>query len=336
MIDSFVSVVFVVDEVTPDLTPFLKAVRGELARSFLGHETIVVANTSDPAMRTAALRLTDEVADLQVFVLARRVDSNTAATAGLDAALGDVTVSAVPILDPPDVIVSAAEIVAGGVPVVYGADSRRVASTGRLVYRVLGRGFARAMQRSTGVEVPHNVGGLTAVSRQVLNNWSANRDRARLLRLMPALAGSPYSVLSYESSAGSPVPKRTIRSAVVDDARAMTSASSAPIRAAWVLGLVGSGLNLLYALAVVIIALAKGSVVEGWVSLSLQASGMFFLVFLILAIVAEYIFRLSEAMHERPLYRIAAEATSATESLRQRLNLADGAGVPDPTVDDNR
>jgi len=115
----------------------------------------------------------------------------------------------------------------------------------------------------------------------------------------------------------------------------MASASSAPIRAAWILGLVGSGLNLLYAVGVVIIALAKGSVVEGWVSLSLQASGMFFLVFLILAIIAEYIFRLSEAAHDRPIYRISAESTSAAESLRERLNLAEDAST-DAAADGGR
>ncbi len=335
MIDSFVSVVLVVSEVTPELSDYLTDLRTELASSFVGHETIVVANSRDAQTRAAALDLTDDIPDLQVFVLARRVDDNTATTAGLDAALGDVTVTASALLDPPDVIVAAASLVTGGVPVVYGADSRRVVGTGRIVYRTLGRGFARAMQLSTGLEVPRNVAGVTAVSRQVLNSWLANRDRAHLLRLMPALAGSHYSVLPYESNPTIPTPTRSVRIAVRDDARAMASASSAPIRAAWILGLIGSGLNLLYAVGVVIIALAKGSVVEGWVSLSLQAAGMFFLVFLILAIIAEYIFRLSEATHDRPIYRISAESTSAAESLRERLNLAEDAST-DAAADGGR
>jgi hypothetical protein len=76
-------------------------------------------------------------------------------------------------------------------------------------------------------------------------------------------------------------------------------------------GLLGALLNLAYAGYVVVIYLSRNAVAEGWTTLSLQISGMFFLVCLILAVMSEYVGAILGEVRSRPLYFIADESNSS-------------------------
>ena len=69
----------------------------------------------------------------------------------------------------------------------------------------------------------------------------------------------------------------------------------------------GSLSNLLYSLYVVLILIFKSDVAPGWVTLSLQQSGMFFLISLVLLIISEHITNLSYLTNEGPLFYISEE-----------------------------
>ena len=56
-------------------------------------------------------------------------------------------------------------------------------------------------------------------------------------------------------------------------------------------------------------------------SLSLQSAGMFFLLSVILALLAEYVFQVVQRTAEHPLYGIAEETSSAALSIKDRLNV---------------
>ncbi len=72
-----------------------------------------------------------------------------------------------------------------------------------------------------------------------------------------------------------------------------------------------SFLNLVYIGYVFAVRIFKTRVAEGWMTLSLQNAGMFLLLFLILAVVTEYVGRILDETRERPLYYIAEEANSS-------------------------
>ena len=60
-----------------------------------------------------------------------------------------------------------------------------------------------------------------------------------------------------------------------------------------------------------VIFLIKPNVAQGWTTLSLQLSGMFFFVCLILAVLSEYVGTILGEVRSRPLYFIAQEANSS-------------------------
>ena len=87
--------------------------------------------------------------------------------------------------------------------------------------------------------------------------------------------------------------------------------STRPLRYVALLGLLASLLNALYLVYVLVIALFKAHVAEGWITQSASVSGMFLFLFLILSVLAEYVGRLLEESRDRPLYFVAEERQSS-------------------------
>ena len=108
----------------------------------------------------------------------------------------------------------------------------------------------------------------------------------------------------------------------------MVATTRGPMRLMTLLSLFGAVANLVYSIYVIIIAIAKENVAPGWVTLSLQQSGMFFLFSLVLLMLSEYILHMARLSQEGPPYHVAQEFTSAVMTRRQRLNIEETYAIP--------
>lgn len=312
----FVSVVVTADPAAADLGPRLRRLEAALETEFAAHELVLVlVGAADEQVRAELTALVAGEANLQVLALASGRSEELAFTAGLDIALGDVVVIARLEVDPPDAVVRCAQLLVAHAPAVYGIDRRRTATWGQRRVLALGRALAR---RSLGVPVPTVSLGLAGFRRDVLTEWMARRDRDRVLRLLPAMTGGDYSVLPYD---GEQRDRRSLESAgqVV---RSLLHASARPLRLAVWLSVAVCAVNVVYALYVLVIGVFRGAV-EGWVSLSLQASVMFFFLGVVAAVMAEYTYQSVTAASGSPLYRVSFEATSTRLGPREALNVED-------------
>ena len=77
------------------------------------------------------------------------------------------------------------------------------------------------------------------------------------------------------------------------------------------IGLAAAGANVLYMVYVVMVYILKDEIMEGWTTLSLQSSGQFLFITLILAAVSEYVGRSFGRLRGRPLYYVMDEKESA-------------------------
>lgn len=87
------------------------------------------------------------------------------------------------------------------------------------------------------------------------------------------------------------------------------------------MSLLGAAANLLYSIYVLAVWLLKPDVAPGWVSLSLQQSGMFFLISMVLLVLGEYILHMARLSSEGPAYHVAQEFTSARIIRKEKLNI---------------
>lgn len=314
---TFLSVVVVADGADDAVQEHLAELDAALARTYPVHEVVLVLTASRGRLLWAR-RLAEKQANLQVLGLLHDATDEVAFTAGLDGALGDVVVTARLGVDAPEDIVRCAGLVGEEHAVVVGVDTS--APSGRKVALRATRALA---SRSMGSDIASVSLGLRAYSRAALDAWLPRRDRDRVLRMLPIISGYSAAVMEY-----SPRPRARQRASTSarQVLRSIFYSSSRPLRFAVGLALTGSALNLLYALYVVAVGVFSGAV-EGWTSMSLQNSIMFFLLSVVIAIMAEFMYQSNETANERPVYRVAFEATSAVLEARDMLNVESETGT---------
>jgi hypothetical protein len=106
--------------------------------------------------------------------------------------------------------------------------------------------------------------------------------------------------------------------------RALVSNTQTPMRLVTTLSLFGAAANILYSIYVLAVGIFKADVEPGWMSLSLQQSGMFFLISLVLLVLGEYILHVVNLANDGPPYHIAQEFSSAPASRSARRNVEVG------------
>src|SRR5262249_47252681 len=105
-----------------------------------------------------------------------------------------------------------------------------------------------------------------------------------------------------------------------------------PMRAFSLLSGGAALLSVLYSVYVFAILLLKNKVAEGWASLSLQKARLFFLLFVVLAMLCEYISRMFSHTQARAPYFIKRETSSLSITSRSELNVVRQPSRPDPAA----
>lgn len=321
---TFLSVVVIADGAPADVERDLAALDAAVGAAYPVHEIVLVLSGSRARLAWARA-LAERQANLQVLGLVKPVRDEVAFTAGLDGALGDVVVTARLGVDAPDDVVRCASMIGDETAVVVGVDT--TAPPARRLALQLGRSLA---SRSMGDDIASVSLGLRAYSRLALDAWLPRRDRDRVLRMLPSISGYPTTVMEYQPGQRAQTrPSSSFRQVL----RSMFYASARPLRVAVAIALLASLVNMIYALYVVAVGMFRGAV-AGWTSMSLQMSLMFFLLSVVIAIMAEFMFQSNETANERPIYRVAFEATSSVLDARDMLNVeAEAAAVEEPTAD---
>ena len=302
---SFVSVVALCDG---DPEAELASISAAFQEHHPLHELVVTART-DPV---GPFRLPN----LHVLTVAAPADDRVRLAAALDRALGDVIVIVDPKRDDTRAMLQAAALVGSGEEAVYEVPARAAGGLRRWVHS---EGLS-SVSRAAGVPTPP-VAGVRACNREVLVGLLAHPDRDRLLAAFPAVTGHDWRALPTRTA--SPKGRTPLRWRLA----AVLAGSAAPLRWASALGVLAAVMNLAYSAYVVVINVVRGTV-EGWTSLSLQMSGMFLLLSIVLALIAEYLYQLVKRGRERPLYRVRTDASSPSRPSLERLNVEDPAGNP--------
>lgn len=288
---------------------FVRRLSGVLSGAFTNHEIILVDDLADGAASAPLRDLLKSVECLRVIRLSRRLTFDVAVTAGLESSIGDFVVIMDPRSDPPERIPEMVARAAEGIGIVVGVDVNpppRSWPTSRLAGL-----FHWYVRKFLGTDLIPNSTNFRVLSRQAVNAVVGIKGRYRQLRFLTSTVGYGRYTISYErlptGSTGGP----SFVTLVSEAADMLIANSTHPLRAVSLLGLVASGLNLLYLGYVVVIYLIKRDVAPGWTTLSMQTGGMFFLLFLLLAILSEYVGRILAESRVQPLYNVLDELNSS-------------------------
>ncbi len=327
------SVVFVVRNQATELQGALERAATVIGPLVSDYELIIVDNASadDSVARLKQLTSLDGLPNLQVYALTKEVDSDTAAWVGLENALGDFAIVIDPETDDiaflPEMLRHAAE----GADVVFANNQQKVRQT--LSYSLCAKGFNKLYKQFNGVDLEKDAPQYRMLSKKVINYILRHPAPALTYRHLPATAGFSRTNLEYNMPPRSNKPKR-LSGSFDRGARLLVSSTRKPMRMVSFLSIVGALSNLLYSVYVIAVGLFKDDVAPGWVTISLQQSGMFFLISLVLLVLGEYVLQLTHRVNEGPLYHVAQEFTSAVMTRRDKLNVevVQGGNTARPTA----
>jgi hypothetical protein len=326
----FLSVVFVVRKQYERNEKIISHAAAGIASLVSDYELIIVDNASDDTSVTVLKNLTGETGlpNLQVYALTKEVDADTASWVGLENALGDFVMVIDPLADDISFLPDMLDKAVSGADVVFARNAQKQVQS--MAYRTAYSVFNSLYKWFNGINLAKDAPQYRVLSKRVVNFILQHPQPALTYRHLPATGGFARVYLEYSAE-----PKLTgskhLWESIDRGMRLLVSTTRAPMRLVTALSLFGAVANLLYSLYVVAIGLLKTSVAPGWVSMSLQQSGMFFLISLVLLVLGEYILNMASLSNEGPLYHVGQEFTSARLTQREKLNIEVVGAVPAAT-----
>lgn len=316
----FLSAVFVVRNQSAGIEKILSEAAAVIAGIVADYELIVVDNASEDDSVRVLKRLTGEsgLANLQVYALTKEVDADTASWVGLENALGDFVVVVDPLVDDIGFIPQMLDQAVSGADVVFANNAQK--ATQSLAYRWANAVFHSLYNRFNGVHLAKEAPQYRILSKRVINFILQHPQPAVTYRHLPATGGFARAYLNYSSTPQASQPKRLWES-IDRGMRLLVSTTRAPMRLVTALSLFGAVSNLVYCVYVIAVGILKTNVAPGWISFSLQQSGMFFLISLVLLVLGEYILNMASLTNEGPLYHVGQEFTSARMTRLEKLNI---------------
>lgn len=284
------------------------------------YEIVIVDNASDDdsLLRLKMLTGAEGLPNLQVYALTKEVDADTASWVGLENALGDFVAVIDPLNDDIGFLPEMLDKAVSGADVVFANNKQKPAQS--IAYRGAYAIFNLLYKWFSGIHLAKEAPQYRVLSKCVVNFILQHPQPAVTYRHLPATGGFSRANLSYSAR---PKMSRTKRlgESIDRGMRLLVSTTRAPMRLVTSLSLFGAVANLVYSIYVVAIAFLKVDVAPGWVSLSLQQSGMFFLISLVLLVLGEYILNMVSLQNDAPLYHVGQEFTSARMTRREKLNI---------------
>lgn len=273
-------------------------------------EIILVDDGSTDDTAGAVKALLGKVRRIRYLRLSRPFGRDVALSAGIESAIGDFVVTLDPRTDPVEIIPTMISACRKSGGIVHGmAENPAPRSALREWAGGLFRNYCR---KHIGVDIKRGVSDFRVMSRQAVNALLQVREQSRYLRVLTLTLGYQHEFFPYTLQVrGGRGHTATWRAEAATAIDLLAANTRHPLRMVTLAGLLGAFLNLLYACYVVVVFLLKPTVAAGWTTLSLQLSGMFFFVCLILAVLSEYVGTILGEVRSRPLYFIAQELNSS-------------------------
>lgn len=317
--DIFVSVVLVPRRNAQDISDYCERLAARLLEAYTNYEVIVIDNAIDPITIQSVIALLESEPCFRVIRLSRAYSHDTAVMAGIEAAIGDYVVIANPALDPLDAIFAVvqknkkADVVQGISDIKPG---RAIAGS------FLRRAFYWYNRRYLNIDIPTQATYLIGLSRRAVRAITTSNRFDGHIRHIVKTIGYTHAEHLYHAKED-PTRTASLKTGVVEALEIVSSHSTHPLRfMSWV-GFFASMINLAYAIYVVVVALIKPHVAEGWTTMSLQLSGMFFILFLFMVVLSEYVGKILNEARRDARYLVMDELAS-TVSLADvaRKNIA--------------
>ena len=314
-INSFVSVVVLLEEDESIIEIYLKNLHQHLDECFDDYEIILIDKNSNDALMNKLDRLLTEIQSVRYLKLASSVHDDVALAAGMENAIGDFVILHSETEDPVGCIYDLVRMSLSGFDIVIGKSDQNQTFGYKFV-----RPLIRRLLISIGYNIPRNATKLRCLSRRAVNAVTRTGRFHHQFYVRINNTGYPFTVFNYKQSHSSGN-KRTLRKGLLQGLHLLVFNSTKPLRWMSGLGVFGSFLAFSFSLYSLLVHYFKDTVIEGWTTMILFTSWLFMIIFIILAFLGEYLGRLLDERNEQSDYTVSFEKNSSVMLDENRKNI---------------
>ena len=316
----FLSVVMVVNSYVDQIESALQDLTKLLENSVEDYEIILIENGRTDFRDEIIEKIVgaDGFYNVQMYKLRGAVSEDEATWVGIKHSLGDYVVVMDYASDDFNIILEMLKCSANGSEVVFAKN--KIQQRHSFLYSIGYNVFNKLWNVVNKFNLDEDAPRFRLINKNVINFIMRQSQPEVTHRYLPATSGFTISNIEYEAPLRV-LKKRVVSGSVDIGLRLIASSTRSPLRWVTSISFLGAVANLVYSVYVILIGIFKSNVVEGWVTLSLQNSGMFFCLLLVLFVLSEYILNISSALNSESRSDISREFTSSKIGRMEKLNV---------------
>ena len=283
-----------------------KRLKAVMDRTFEKYEILFINDGSHDATRNKVENICRKDKSIKLVNFSRNFGHQAAITAGMNKAIGHaIVVIDADLQDPPESILDMIVKWKEGYDVVYGKRVKRVGET--FFKKFTSSAYYRLLKSMTSIDIPVDAGDFRLIDRKVCDALNSLPEKNRYIRGLVSWVGYKQTFVEFirqERFAGeTKYPLKKMLKLAFDG---ITSFSYKPLVIAGYLGGFTGFIGTVLLIGTVITSLLNQSNILN-LGLILSISLMMFgIMFCLLAIMGQYIGRISDESKNRPLYIIAS------------------------------
>ncbi len=316
----FLSVVMVVNSYSDEIESVLQSATEVLENRVEDYELILIENGKSDLDDEKINKIVgvDGFYNVQIYRLTSMVSEDAAAWVGIKHSLGDYVAIIDYASDEFNLILEMLELAVSGSEVVFAKNKNQQKQS--LLYSIGSSVFNKIWKVINNFDLDNEAPKFRLVSKNVINFIMRHNQPEVTHRYLPATAGFTKTNIDYDAPLKFPK-TRVVRGSIDIGLRLIASSTRAPLRWVTSFSFLGAITNLGYSIYVILIAFLKADVAEGWVTSSLQNSGMFFCILLVLFVLSEYILNIASSLNSESSLDISKEFTSTKIGRMEKLNV---------------
>ncbi|MBI5742116.1 MAG: glycosyltransferase [Nitrospirae bacterium] len=310
-IDNLISVAAVINNNADIMESFIKDTTDAVTGSYANYELVLIDNGSTDASVLKVKELQKRINNIRLIILSKKYDDEITYQAALNNCIGDFVVLMDPNYDPPSLIPQLIDRAISGFDVVIA--ERTDESEKPFLDKLFSFVFFKLSRFLTGYNVRPGFSKFIVFSRRAVNSIVRIKDRSRYIKYLLLEIGYNRCAVPYARiNRSGRKKKENYFNAFTFAIEVIVSNSEKLIRIASFIGLLASMLNLFLVLYVVVgFIFFRAYIPQGWTSTQLVNATMFFLMFLMLAIIGEYVARVLRETKKGDIYFLADESNSS-------------------------
>jgi len=265
-------------------------------------ELVFVNDGSKDSTLNELLAIANFPGSIRIVDFSRNFGKEAALTAGLDHAQGDVVVPIdADLQHPPETVRAMLREWEAGFDVVLAKRVDR--STDRAIQKITAQAFYELSRHITHVEIPADVGDFRLMDRKVVEALKKLRENCRFMKGIFAWAGFRTTVVEYAVAPRLQGKTNFNTWKLWNFAlEGISSFSTVPLRVWTYVGVVISGLSLVYALYLIIKTVVFGVETPGFASMMVAILLLSGVQLIGIGVLGEYVGRIFMEVKQRPIY----------------------------------